>query len=84
MIFITEGPVAKRIRRLTMNQKIGDSSPSRDRAGGISSIGRVRALQARGTGIETLMLQFCFLTQQKYGAPPQFWSIPCGLDGRAV
>ena len=26
---------------------------------GISSIGRVRALQARGTGIETPMLHFC-------------------------
>ena len=97
------------IRRLTTNQKIGGSSPSRDifyflpainqwkhalrvtgrsyhawmpewskgadlrsagqfvRLGsnpspgsiwGISSIGRVRALQARGTGIETPMLHF--------------------------
>ena len=92
-------------RRLTTNQKIGGSSPSRDRLffglsqrdkhnprrgltrqsacsvmviigasqaldpgsipgrrraafWGISSIGRVRALQARGTGIETPMLQW--------------------------
>ena len=34
------------------------SIPGRRR--GISSIGRVRALQARGTGIETLMLHFNF------------------------
>ena len=70
-------------RRLTTNQKIGGSSPSRDmffsldhprrlQKGhnghrcqhtfywGISSIGRVRALQARGTGIETLMLHATF------------------------
>ena len=34
---------------------------------GISSIGRVRALQARGTGIETPMLHqlFCFLVRNK-------------------
>ena len=70
-------------RRLTTNQKIGGSSPSRDMFfsldhprrlhkghnghrcqhtfyWGISSIGRVRALQARGTGIETLMLHAIF------------------------
>merc|ERR1712030_95856 len=32
---------------------------------GISSIGRVRALQARGTGIETLMLHFFFSEKYK-------------------
>ena len=75
-------------RRLTTNQKIGGSSPSRDmffsldhprrlQKGhnghrcqhtfywGISSIGRVRALQARGTGIETLMLHFFFSEKYK-------------------
>ena len=44
---------------------------------GISSIGRVRALQARGTGIETLMLQaiflFCFLSPAGLLCPPR----PC-------
>ena len=75
-------------RRLTTNQKIGGSSPSRDMFfsldhprrlhkghnghrcqhtfyWGISSIGRVRALQARGTGIETLMLHFFFSEKYK-------------------
>ena len=32
---------------------------------GISSIGRLRALQARGTGIETLMLHFFFSEKYK-------------------
>ena len=75
-------------RRLTTNQKIGGSSPSRDMFfsldrprrlhkghnghrcqhtfyWGISSIGRVRALQARGTGIETLMLHFFYSEKLK-------------------
>ena len=67
-------------RRLTTNQKIGGSSPSRDSLRGISSIGRVRALQARGTGIETLMLHFVFLwnakSSQNCHVPPNFGSFP--------
>ena len=59
--------------------------------GGISSIGRVRALQARGTGIETPMLQvvvfnFTFDTIfSSIGFPirPVLAKAP-GLDGRAV
>ena len=54
---------------------------------GISSIGRVRALQARGTGIETPMLQInfftfgrCSLRQRSGRFAPEF---AC-LDGRAV
>ena len=51
---------------------------------GISSIGRVRALQARGTGIETPMLHF-----ERAGAVLSFLerALPApvpGLDGRAV
>ena len=124
------------IRRLTTNQKIGGSSPSRDifyflpsinqwkhalrvtgrsyhawmpewskgadlrsagqfvRLGsnpspgsiwGISSIGRVRALQARGTGIETPMLHFAFMfTCLPFFKVAVFPVAASGLDGRAV
>ena len=124
------------IRRLTTNQKIGGSSPSRDifyflpainqwkhalrvtgrsyhawmpewskgadlrsagqfvRLGsnpspgsiwGISSIGRVRALQARGTGIETPMLHFTFMfTCLPFFKVAVFPVAASGLDGRAV
>ena len=123
------------IRRLTTNQKIGGSSPSRDifyffvcnqwkqalrvigrqhhawmpewskgadlrsagqfvrvgsnptpgRIWGISSIGRVRALQARGTGIETPMLHFVFMiTCLPFSRVAVFPVAASGLDGRAV
>ncbi len=60
------------------------SIPGRRRGRGISSIGRVRALQARGTGIETPMLHF-----ERAGAVLSFLerALPApvpGLDGRAV
>ena len=56
MLFSPCGPIGQgvwlRIRRL------GVQVPPGIVFWGISSIGRVRALQARGTGIETLMLHF--------------------------
>ena len=42
------------------SQALDPGSIPGKRKGGISSIGRVRALQARGTGIETPMLQWNF------------------------
>ncbi len=50
---------------------------------GISSIGRVRALQARGTGIETPMLQFSPARSDFYHRPRRRHRTP-SLDGRAV
>ena len=47
------------------------SIPGRRSSRGISSIGRVRALQARGTGIETPMLHF-----ERAGAVVTFWKVP--------
>ena len=58
MLYSPCGPIGQgvwlRIRRL------GVQVPPGIVFWGISSIGRVRALQARGTGIETLMLHFFF------------------------
>ena len=52
---------------------------------GISSIGRVRALQARGTGIETPMLHFAFMfTCLPFFKVAVFPVAASGLDGRAV
>ena len=57
------GPVAQWIARLTSDQAVAGSSPARvdplfvaPALWGISSIGRVRRLQRRGTGIETRIL----------------------------
>ena len=60
------------------------SIPGRRSGRGISSIGRVRALQARGTGIETPMLHF-----ERAGADEKclergLLAPLAGLDGRAV
>jgi hypothetical protein len=59
-ISLKPGPVAQWIARLTSDQAVAGSSPARVAFGpvkwGISSIGRVRRLQRRGTGIETRIL----------------------------
>ena len=61
------------------------SNPSPGSIWGISSIGRVRALQARGTGIETPMLHFTFmLTCLPFFKVAVFPVAASGLDGRAV
>ena len=61
------------------------SNPTPGRIWGISSIGRVRALQARGTGIETPMLHFVFmLTCLPFPRVAVFPVAASGLDGRAV
>ena len=63
MLYSPCGPIGQgvwlRIRRL------GVQVPPGIIFWGISSIGRVRALQARGTGIETLMLHFFFSEKYK-------------------
>ena len=64
------------------------SIPGRRRAAfwGISSIGRVRALQARGTGIETPMLQLFLFCERAGGVShcPRRRVQSASLDGRAV
>ena len=65
MLYSPCGPIGQgvwlRIRRL------GVQVPPGIIFWGISSIGRVRALQARGTGIETLMLHFFYSDDEKNG-----------------
>ena len=51
--------------------------------GGISSIGRVRALQARGTGIETPMLQSHFARGRSF-CHPVGHSPPWNRSGSSV
>ena len=76
--------MAKWTRRRFPEPKIGGSSPLWD--GGISSIGRVRALQARGTGIETPMLHFAIFVVRVPANNFIVGNFPAasGLDGRAV
>ena len=52
--------------------------------GGISSIGRVRALQARGTGIETPMLHFALRAGARDVFVVSAFPAVASLDGRAV
>ena len=50
---------------------------------GISSLGRVRALQARGTGIETPMLQHIFFGCALV-SPAHIAKSRCSADGRVL
>ena len=60
------------------------SIPGRRSSRGISSIGRVRALQARGTGTETPMLHFVLRAGARDVFVVSAFPAVASLDGRAV
>ena len=83
-----QGLVAQWIARKTSNLKVAGSSPARvallHKPWGISSIGRVRRSQRRGTGIETRILHafaMCVLPWYS-GYYSSLWHWQPGLESR--